>query len=535
MRRRDDKGIIYSNDEEIEVLRSDGTAERWDKNKILSSLLRETNISKDAATIVTREVEKLIKTMDLRTIPAPLIRELVNAKLIEYGLTEVRRYYTRVGVPVYDTQNIIINESSPKKSSEVLARRIKGEFSLVRLYSSSVVSAYHRKVLHINGIDMPDGFFEVSLDLDSLKKNGVRIPDLKITLKPARRLRTFVNQVLVYSEVTKYHTVSTIYWNDFNFVLAPYIEKERISEEDLRDLAQSILFELYTREIPITIVLSTEPPTAHAFGPRGEHVGEYRDFTETARRFAEVMLEEYSKGDGLGGSFEKYVRIVIKGTPQRELLNDYMFFSKDTVLPHKSRYSRGSYAIIEEVSLNLVRISEEARNDEEKFLEGVERYKNLALKALREKSEFLTRVNIKNTIPDVESWEKYNALSLYGMRESIMRITGEDPVEDKSSFRILKKTLDIVARGRPFVLNYSCPHRAALRFSRALQKDSSYEPEIPSLTEGISLSRAMNIFKEVQDYFDLDVYMDVYLRPSWDVVLKVSHAGIYGIHFIHRR
>ncbi|MCD6502856.1 MAG: hypothetical protein J7K58_01280 [Euryarchaeota archaeon] len=527
--------FLYDSNEEMEVLRSDGTAEKWDKYKILNSLLRETNISKDAATIITREVEKLIKTMDLRTIPAPLIRELVNAKLIEYGLTEVRRYYTRVGVPVYDAQSIIINESSPKKSSEVLARKIKREFSLVRLYSSDVVSAYHRKVLHVNGIEMPDGFFEVALDLDSLKKNGVRIPDLKITLKPARRTRTFVNQVLVYSEITKYHTVSTIYWNDFNYVLAPYIEKEHLGEDDLRDLAQSILFELYTREIPVTIVLSTEPPTAPAFGPKGERIGEYRDFDEIAQTFASVIVEEFSKGDGLGGSFDKYVKIIVKGTPRKDLLKDYIFFSKDTILPHKARYSRNSYAIVEEISLNLIKIAEEARNDEEKYLEGIEKYKMLALKALGEKLEFLSKVNIKNTIPDVESWEKYNAVSLYGTRESIMKITGEDPIEDKSSFKILKKVLDVISKDRTFVLNYSCPREAIFRFSSAPKGENEMSKEVLSLTEGISLSRAINIFKEVQDYFDLDVYMDVYLSPSWDVVLKVSRAGIYGVHFNHRR
>ena len=71
---------------------------RWDRNKIVEALLRETDISEDAARIIAREVEKLIASLNIENVTAPLIRELTNAKLIEYGLEHIRRQHTRLGV-----------------------------------------------------------------------------------------------------------------------------------------------------------------------------------------------------------------------------------------------------------------------------------------------------------------------------------------------------------------------------------------------------------------------------------------------------
>ncbi|MDG6221227.1 MAG: anaerobic ribonucleoside-triphosphate reductase, partial [Candidatus Thermoplasmatota archaeon] len=86
------------------VRTSDEDIKGWDKNKIYDALIRETNISQDAAHIVAREVEKMLLNLDLKMVTAPLIRELTNAKLVEYGLAAIRRQHTRLGVPLYDVR-----------------------------------------------------------------------------------------------------------------------------------------------------------------------------------------------------------------------------------------------------------------------------------------------------------------------------------------------------------------------------------------------------------------------------------------------
>ena len=73
------------------VRTSDQEIRKWDKKRIFETLMRETDIHEDAATIIATEVEKMISNLSIEYLTAPLIRELTNAKLVEYGLERIRR------------------------------------------------------------------------------------------------------------------------------------------------------------------------------------------------------------------------------------------------------------------------------------------------------------------------------------------------------------------------------------------------------------------------------------------------------------
>ncbi|MCL1904737.1 MAG: hypothetical protein FWG19_01260, partial [Methanomassiliicoccaceae archaeon] len=103
-----------STDTILFVRTSDEEIKKWDKSKIYDAVMRETDIGEDAASIVSKEVEKMIAKMELEYITAPLIRELTNAKLVEYGLEKIRKQHTRLGVPIYDAREIIM---SPNKEN----------------------------------------------------------------------------------------------------------------------------------------------------------------------------------------------------------------------------------------------------------------------------------------------------------------------------------------------------------------------------------------------------------------------------------
>lgn len=115
------------------VRTSDEELKAWDKSRIYDALMRETTISEDAAMIVSREVEKMIGELNIEVITAPLIRELTNAKLVEYGLSSVRKQHTRLGVPLYDARQIIMcpNKENanvphgPEATNLTLAENIK--------------------------------------------------------------------------------------------------------------------------------------------------------------------------------------------------------------------------------------------------------------------------------------------------------------------------------------------------------------------------------------------------------------------------
>jgi len=78
------------------VRTSDESMQGWDRRRIVDALVRETYVDLDTAQEIAREVEELISRSQIRMITAPLVRELVDAKLIEKGLEQARKMHTRL-------------------------------------------------------------------------------------------------------------------------------------------------------------------------------------------------------------------------------------------------------------------------------------------------------------------------------------------------------------------------------------------------------------------------------------------------------
>ena len=72
---------------------------RWDRRKIVDALIRETSIDVETAEGISREVERQIVASGIALLATNLIREMVDAKLIERGL-EGHRHIMRIGFPV---------------------------------------------------------------------------------------------------------------------------------------------------------------------------------------------------------------------------------------------------------------------------------------------------------------------------------------------------------------------------------------------------------------------------------------------------
>ncbi len=97
----------------------------FDPECIYRSLLRETEISKSDAKLITEKVSRFLIKANLEIISAPLIREIVNVYLLKMGFENIRRQYTRLGMPKYDIK--LLKEKFHRK--KVIIRKI-GEWTL---------------------------------------------------------------------------------------------------------------------------------------------------------------------------------------------------------------------------------------------------------------------------------------------------------------------------------------------------------------------------------------------------------------------
>ncbi|MFX1525179.1 MAG: hypothetical protein ACFFCC_16855, partial [Promethearchaeota archaeon] len=76
--------------------------ENFDSSKIEEYLINEGELERFLARKIAREVEERLDKTNIEYLTAPLMREYINAVLLENGLEEVRHKLTRLGTPPFE-------------------------------------------------------------------------------------------------------------------------------------------------------------------------------------------------------------------------------------------------------------------------------------------------------------------------------------------------------------------------------------------------------------------------------------------------
>jgi transcriptional regulator NrdR family protein len=157
-----------SRDIELHVRRSDNNISRWDKNRVVAALVRETGISENIAEIIVSEVEEEIIASKVSVLSSSLVRELVNAKLVQYGFESERKQHARIGLPLYDV-NILFKEFSglPDTLSLSLGRAVKKEFALNSVFPDNLVEKHLRGEVIIRNVEGIDRCFSANVPLSA--------------------------------------------------------------------------------------------------------------------------------------------------------------------------------------------------------------------------------------------------------------------------------------------------------------------------------------------------------------------------------
>jgi len=458
-----DQGEIHPDEKEstdlsLFVRTSDEEIRKWDKSRIFNALVRETDISPDAASIVAREVEKMITELELDVITAPLIRELTNAKLVEYGLAKIRKQHTRLGVPLYDARQIIMTPNKenanvphgPEATNLTLSEQIKREFALLEVFSQEITDAHMRGDIHLHDLGMVDRPYCSGQSIEYVKKFGLNLPNALSIAKPAKHPEVLIEQIIKFSAALQGHFAGAIGWDAVNIFLAPYLVG--VDYPRMKQLAQILVFEFAQQAVArggqsifSDLNLYWEIPDhfigVPAIGPKGEFTGNnYEDYIQESQRFVDALFDVYMEGDALGRPFffpkpnvhmtEKF----FKTDGHEEFLekisavasekgNTYFVFDRgntakiseccrltfkleqsdldDAKTPWKMRYSA-----MQNVTVNLPRIAFEAHQDDTRLFE-----------ILRERIELVARAHLQKRefISDLLNMGKLGPLSLLTM------------------------------------------------------------------------------------------------------------------------
>lgn len=116
----------YASFQRMQVRVTNQLVESFDRGNIIRSLLKETEVPRGVAEKIGHEVEEKIKDLEIESINTPLIREMVNVKLLEFGHENIRDQYTRLGLPVFEVKRLL--EKGPYGNRAMFA-----EYMLLRI------------------------------------------------------------------------------------------------------------------------------------------------------------------------------------------------------------------------------------------------------------------------------------------------------------------------------------------------------------------------------------------------------------------
>ncbi len=414
--------------------------EEWNKDRIVNTLIRETYIDRRTAEIISDEVEKQIIGLNVSILTSTLIRELVGAKLIELGLEKAHKMHTRLGVPLYDVEQMILNQETnsrgiplgPELTNLALASRIKREYALINVFSQEVADAHLRGDLYLEGLEFIDRLYCVGLSLDYIKKFGLNLPESGIKAKPAKYAGSLISQMVGFTEILRGHFFYSVEWEAVNILFAPYTEG--LSHAEVKQLAQKLVFELSRQAISLRVAtllnlywyMPGDLAQVPAIGTSGKssraRKKNYGSYCTESQRVLMAILEVLGEGDGEGKLFtlplllfhmsdeflttpgtsdflgklaefilkKRHASVIFERGKQRRIFRAFTLPEKALASPREQSHTR--HAVIHSVVINLPRFGYIAHGSDLHLFAKLTEMMELAAEAHMQKRVFIEKL-----------------------------------------------------------------------------------------------------------------------------------------------
>ena len=189
-RQIEERSIIESG--KMYVRTSHNSIEEFNSHKIIQSLVREGSLPLELAQKITEEVENRIYKYQTTYLTGSLIREMVNSVLLEHGHEEYRNKLARLGVPVFDVQEMITNVDNVDNGAQGLffkaGQTVFAENLILNTLPKDVADSHLSGDIHISNPGiwslLPDTIF---FNLKELIEDGI---DLKGKFLGVTRIST---------------------------------------------------------------------------------------------------------------------------------------------------------------------------------------------------------------------------------------------------------------------------------------------------------------------------------------------------------
>jgi ribonucleoside-triphosphate reductase len=441
------------------VRTSRNTIEPFDRKKITASLLKETRLPRELAEIIARESEVELRRLKLDFISAPLVREVVNVKLLEHGFEESRADYTRLGMPVYDATALIEAKNRDASSTDPellhfrMADSIFKEYTLLKVLPLHLADGHMRGQIHIHDLDyFVSRPYAVEHDLRWFLEKGLELGlgERVITTGPADNPRLAFLQAAKVLYACQSNVSRRQVLKHFNVFLAPYIKG--LDFEEVKELLR-----LFVMESQIHTLGDIEVQVEYACPESLKQV--YGDFEAEIKTLAKALTEVYAKGDPLGRA------ISIPAPRYTARKEDFQKegFLEFCALAHEAAYkfetpvfssvpgTLKTASTLGVITINLPRAAYEAEGDDNKLLEMLDDRLEMARDVLMIKREVIDQRLKQGLLPFLNQHsdgrpyyspdDAVHAIGYIGINEMVKAHTGEAIHESRFALNFGVKVL----------------------------------------------------------------------------------------------
>ena len=409
-RQIEEQSVIESG--KIYVGTSKEMMEEFKPDKILQALVKEAGMPVDLAQKMTSEAEARLYKFQTSYLTAPLIREIVNALLIEHGYEEYRHKLTRIGLPIHDvTQMLKQSTRSDNGVSSLVTQTSKEVFSeylLLNQLSRDVTDAHLSGDIHISNLGVwglkPDTIF---VNLSSLPTQGIKVKGKLLSSVKINKAENFsdsiANMVLLTTELSKEINVEIAYNNFIDYITSFVDNKMSNSKDSLIQMFKMISQVVSDDTSPFVSINLNVQKNSKIDDKQLTKLHKlilesYEEYIQTIAIPKITLILPLSNSQDTEIS-KKVFTIIKKGGYIAINADTKNNFSYTGINKSMIKNSAGGNIILHAVSINLPRLAYESNKDDTYFRAKVNLILKTAISALSTRREIIDDMTGKGLLP----------------------------------------------------------------------------------------------------------------------------------------
>ena len=444
-RQIEERSIIESG--KMYVRTSHDSIEEFQSNKIIQSLVREGSMPLELAQKITEETENRIYKYQTTYLTGSLIRELVNSILLENGHEEYRHKLARLGLPVFEVQEIISKAENVDNGVEGLlfktGQTVFAEHLLTNSLPKDVADSHLSGDLHITYPGLwpllPDTVF---INVKELIEDGLELKGKSLGVSRIPSIKTIDNLSsavsMIISLISKESSQEVVFDE-----LIPLLSKH---SKNLAEIEQKIFDAFITSS---TALKYNNTPTLVSFRiPLGTDQKIVKAVISAYRSYAKItpipkvgLLIDYRKGR---------VNDVSESLSEIITLGGKIMFAKHSTSQQgvaQSQNTSSASLHLGSVSINLPRLAFESNKDETYFRARLALLMKPALVSMNLRKKNISELVRLGMNPILANNTQYMqrcstslVINLVGLREAVFGILGFK--DDKQGHEILHKVIE---------------------------------------------------------------------------------------------